>query len=123
MALTTNEALRSWVEEIAARTKPDKIVWIDGSHDQLEALRAEGCSTGELYKLDEVLHPGCYLHRTNVNDVARVEGRTFICCKREEDAGPTNHWMAPEEMYEKLYHLYDGAMKGRTMYVLSLIHI
>ncbi len=118
MDLTDNPSLLGWVDEIAARTKPDQIVWIDGSNEQLEQLRAEGCSTGELFKLNETLHPGCYLHRTTPNDVARVEGRTFICCKEEKDAGPTNHWMAPDKMYEKLYSLYEGAMKGRTMYVI-----
>jgi phosphoenolpyruvate carboxykinase (GTP) len=118
MDLTDNPSLLAWVDEIAARTKPDQIVWIDGSDEQLEQLRAKGCSTGELYKLGEALHSGCYLHRSDPNDVARVEGRTFICCREEKDAGPTNHWMAPHEMYEKLHSLYEGAMKGRTMYVI-----
>ena len=118
MTLTENQSLIDWVNEIAARTKPDQVVWIDGTNEQLETLRTIGCSTGELYKLDETLHPGCFLHRTAQNDVARVEGRTFICCKNEKDAGPTNNWMAPDEMYKKLYALYEGAMKGRTMYVI-----
>jgi phosphoenolpyruvate carboxykinase (GTP) len=118
MTLTENQSLIDWVNGIAARTKPDQVVWIDGTNEQLEELRAIGCSTGELYKLDETLHPGCYLHRTAQNDVARVEDRTFICCKNEKDAGPTNNWMDPDQMYEKLYALYEGAMKGRTMYVI-----
>ncbi len=118
MALTTNKAVLDWIDEKAALTQPDRIVWIDGSEAQLEELRAEACSTGELEKLNEEKLPGCYLHRTAENDVARVEDRTFICCERKEDAGPTNNWMAPAEMYAKLNKLYDGAMKGRTMYVI-----
>ncbi len=116
--LTKNTVVLDWINEMAAMTQPDRIVWIDGSEEQLEALRAEGCSTGELYKLNEEKLPGCYLHRTAPNDVARVEGRTFICCRRQEDAGPTNNWMAPDAMYAKLKKLYTGAMKGRTMYVI-----
>ena len=80
--------------------------------------QAEACSTGEMIKLNEEKLPGCYLHRSAVNDVARVEGRTFICTRKEEDAGPTNNWMDPKEAYEKLGKLFDGAMKGRTMYVI-----
>ncbi len=99
---TKNTVVLDWINEMAAMTQPDRIVWIDGSEEQLEALRAEGCSTGELYKLNEEKLPGCYLHRTAQNDVARVEDRTFICCRRKEDAGPTNNWMAPDEMYTKL---------------------
>lgn len=118
MDLTRNRAVLDWVAEMAAMTQPDQIVWIDGSEAQLEALRAQGCSTGEMIKLSKEKLPGCYLHRTAVNDVARVEDRTFICCARQEDAGPTNHWMAPAEMYAKLKALYRGCMKGRTMYVL-----
>ena len=118
MSLTNNKAVLTWIDEMAARTRPDQIVWIDGSEEQLEALRAEACSTGELHKLDQEKLPGCYLHRTAVNDVARVEDRTFICCRRKEDAGPTNNWMDPQEMYAKLYKLYDGSMTGRTMYVI-----
>lgn len=118
MALTTNKAVLNWINEMAAKTRPDSIVWIDGSSEQIEALRAEACSTGELYKLNQEKLPHCYLHRTAVNDVARVEDRTFICCHKKEDAGPTNNWMNPQEMYTKLYQLYDGAMQGRTMYVI-----
>ncbi|MCI2106238.1 MAG: phosphoenolpyruvate carboxykinase (GTP) [Intestinimonas sp.] len=103
---------------MATMTQPDQMVWIDGSEAQLEAIRAQGCSTGEMIKLSEEQLPGCYLHRTAPNDVARVEDRTFICCSREEDAGPTNHWVAPAEMYARLKALYRGCMKGRTMYIL-----
>ena len=118
MAPTTNRFVLDWIDEMAQRTKPDEIVWITGEQEQLEQLRAQACSTGEMEKLSEEKLPGCYLHRTAVNDVARVEDRTFICCRRQEDAGPTNNWMDPQEMYDKLYKLYDGSMKGRTMYVI-----
>ncbi len=116
--MTNNKYVLNWIEEMAAITKPDKIVWIDGTEEQAEALRAEACSTGELTKLNEELLPNCYLHRTAVNDVARVEGRTYICTPTKEEAGNINNWMDPEEMYAKLYKLYTGAMQGRTMYVI-----
>ncbi len=118
MALTTNKYVLDWIAEMSAMTQPDKIVWIDGSQEQLEELRHEAMATGEFIKLDENKLPGCYLHRSAINDVARVEDRTFICCKNKEDAGPTNNWMDPQEMYAKLKALYNGAMKGRTMYVI-----
>ena len=115
---TTNKAVLSWIDEMAAMTKPDKIVWIDGSEEQLEELRQEAYKTGELIKLNEKELPGCVYHRSAINDVARVEGRTFICCEKKEDAGPTNNWMDPTEMYAKLRGIFDGSMKGRTMYVI-----
>ena len=87
MALTTNKSILSWIDEKAELVKPDSIVWIDGSDEQRDVLRAEACSTGEMIKLNEEKCPGCYLHRTAVNDVARVEGRTFICTRKKEDAG------------------------------------
>ena len=101
-----------------ALVNPDQVVWIDGSEEQLGALRAEACSTGEMIKLNEEKLPGCYLHRTAVNDVARVEGRTFICAKTKEEAGPTNNWMDPQEAYKMLYDIARGSYKGRTMYVI-----
>ena len=116
--MTQNKYVLSWIDEIAAMTQPDKIVWIDGTEEQANALRAEACSTGEMIKLNEELLPGCYLHRTAVNDVARVEGRTFICTSKKEDAGNINNWMDPKECYEKLSKLYKGSMKGKTMYVI-----
>ncbi len=118
MALTTNKFVLDWIDEMAAMTKPDKIVWIDGSQAQIDALRDEACSTGEMIKLNQELLPDCYLHRTAVNDVARVEGRTFICTSKKEDAGNINNWMDPKECYAKLTKLYTGSMKGRTMYVI-----
>ena len=116
--MTTNKHVLSWIDEMAAMTQPDKIVWIDGTEEQAEALRAEACSTGEMIKLNQEKLPNCYLHRTAVNDVARVEGRTYICTPTKEEAGNVNNWMEPGEMYAKLNKLYTGAMKGRTMYVI-----
>lgn len=118
MALTSNKYILNWIDDMAAMTKPDKIVWIDGSEEQAEALRAEACSTGEMVKLNEKLLPNCYLHRTAVNDVARVEGRTFICTKTKEGAGNINNWLEPQECYAKLTKLFTGSMTGRTMYVI-----
>lgn len=118
MALTSNKYILNWIDDMAAMTKPDKIVWIDGSEEQAEALRAEACSTGEMVKLNEKLLPNCYLHRTAVNDVARVEGRTFICTKTKEGAGNINNWLEPQECYAKLTKLFTGSMNGRTMYVI-----
>ena len=116
--LTKNPNVNKWVDEMIALTKPDKVVWLDGSEEQLDALRAEACATGEMIKLNEEKLPGCLYHRTLPNDVARVEDRTFICTSKKEDAGPTNNWCDPKEMYAKLTPMYDGVMKGRTMYVI-----
>lgn len=116
--MTNNKFVLSWIDEMAAMCKPDRIVWIDGSEEQAEALRAEACATGELIKLNQELLPGCYLHRTAINDVARVEDRTFICTPTKEEAGNINNWVAPDEMYAKLKKLYNGSMKGKTMYVI-----
>ncbi len=118
MALTTNTHVLEWISDMAALTQPESIVWIDGSEAQLDKLRAEAMETGELIRLNEEKLPGCVLHRSDPNDVARVESRTFICCEKEEDAGPTNNWMAPDEMYAKLREIYAGCMAGRTMYVI-----
>ena len=116
--MTNNKTVLAWLDEMAAMCTPDEIVWIDGSEEQLEALRAEAVSTGEMIKLNQEKLPGCYYHRTAENDVARVEDRTFICTPTKEEAGPINNWMAPDEMYAKLKALYNGSMKGRTMYVI-----
>ena len=96
MALTANKHVLDWIDQMAAMTKPDSIVWIDGSEAQLAGLRRLAVDTGVLTQLNQEKLPGCYLHRTDPNDVARVEDRTFICCRSEEDAGPTNHWMDPK---------------------------
>ena len=116
--MTNNKHVISWIDEMAAMTCPDKIVWIDGSEAQAEELRKEACSTGEMIKLNEELLPNCYLHRTAVNDVARVEGRTFICTPTKEEAGNINNWVEPSEMYGRLKKLFTGSMKGKTMYVI-----
>ena len=116
--MTNNKSVLSWIEEKKELVNPDKVVWIDGSEEQLEALRAEACQSGEMIKLNQEKLPGCYLHRTAVNDVARVEDRTFICAEKEEDAGPTNNWMEPAKAYKMLYDIARGSYQGRTMYVI-----
>ena len=122
-SLTKNPNVNKWVEEMVALTKPDSVVWIDGSKEQLDKLTDEVCALPEgnrdkMYRLNQDKLPGCLYHRTLPNDVARVEDRTFICTPTKEEAGPTNNWCDPKEMYEKLSKLYDGVMKGRTMYVI-----
>lgn len=116
--LTNNKNVLTWVDEMVALCKPDKVVWIDGSDAQLDELRKQSVESGELIALNSEKLPGCYLHNTAVNDVARVEHRTFICSKNKEDAGPTNNWEDPAVMYDKLGKMFDGVMKGRTMYVI-----
>ncbi len=117
-APTNNKSVLEWLEDKLALVNPDKVVWIDGSDEQIEALRAEACATGEMIKLNQELLPDCYLHRTAVNDVARVEGRTFICASTKEEAGPTNNWMDPAEAYEMLYGIAKDSYKGRTAYII-----
>ena len=119
--MTSNKTVLDWVDECIALCKPDKVMWIDGSEEQLEGLRQEALSTGELIGLNEEKHPGCYLHRSDPDDVARVEHRTFICTRNEVDAGPNNNWIEKGEAYETLRPLYDGCMKGRTMYVVPFL--
>ena len=116
--MTKNPNVLKWIEEMKALVKPDAVVWIDGSEEQLESLRAEAEKTGELHKLNDEKLPNCYLHHTDPKDVARVEQRTFICSRRKEDAGPTNNWWDPQEAYATLSKLFEGAMKGRTMYII-----
>ncbi len=118
MALTTNKHVLDWVQRCADLCKPDEVVWLTGDEAELEALRKEAVADGTLIKLNEEKLPGCYYHHSNPNDVARVEGRTFICCRNEADAGPTNNWMAPDEMKAKLRDIYKGSMIGRKMYVV-----
>ncbi len=116
--MTNNATILKWIDEMKTLLTPDNVVWIDGSEEQLEALREEAVSTGELIKLNQEKLPGCYLHRTEPGDVARVEGRTFICTAERETAGPTNNWCDPTEMYEKLYNIARGTYAGRTMYII-----
>lgn len=118
MALTTNRYVTEWIDRCTARTRPERVVWIDGSKAQLDAIREEGIRTGELIRLNQERIPGCVYHRSVPNDVARVESRTYICCKNQEDAGPTNNWMEPGQMKQLLQGIFDGCMQGRTMYVI-----
>ena len=115
---TNNKYILSWIEEMADMCRPDAIVWIDGTEKQAEQLRDKACASGEIIKLNQEKLPNCYLHRTAINDVARVEGRTFICTKSKEDAGNINNWMDPDECRSRLSKLYNGSMKGQTMYVI-----
>ena len=116
--MTNNKTVLKWLDEVKELVSPDKVVWIDGSEEQLEGIRKEAVESGEMIKLNEEKLPGCYLHRTRPNDVARVEDRTFICSKTKENAGPTNNWCDPQEMYKKLYDIARGSYKGRTMYII-----
>ncbi|MBQ3866891.1 MAG: phosphoenolpyruvate carboxykinase (GTP) [Clostridia bacterium] len=116
--MTNNQTVLKWIEEVKALVRPDRVMWITGEEDQLEALRKEAVATGEMIKLNEEKLPGCYLHRTKPNDVARVEDRTFICSRKKENAGPTNNWCDPQEMYKKLYDIARGTYQGRTMYII-----
>ncbi|MDB6121363.1 MAG: pckG [Pedosphaera sp.] len=118
---TNNATLVAWVEEQAKLCQPDRIFWCDGSEAEKEFLTAEAVKQGILIKLNQEKLPGCYYHRSNPNDVARVEQYTYICTETEEQAGPTNNWAAPKEMYQKLHELARGGMRGRTMYVIAYL--
>ncbi len=115
---TTSDALATWVDEVAALTKPDKIVWCEGGDAEFDTLVDQMLETGTLLKLNEETNPNCYLHRSDPSDVARVEHLTFVCTKDQEDAGPNNNWMHPNEAHSKVDALFDGCMQGRTMYVI-----
>ena len=116
--MTNNAQVLKFVNDSIALCEPSNVVWITGDEAQYEELRQEALSTGEFIKLNQEKLPGCYLHRSATNDVARVEGRTFICCDNKEDAGPINNWMDPKEAYEKVGAIFKGSMKGKTMYVI-----
>lgn len=119
--MTENKALLLWIEEMTALVTPDKTVWVDGSEEQINALKEEAVASGLMERLNEEKLPGCLLHRTNPNDVARVEARTFICTTKKEMVGPTNNWVEKDEMYARLRPIVKGGMKGRTMYVVPYI--
>jgi len=113
-----HKKLHSWVKECAKLCKPDKVVWIDGSEEMRKNLEKQAIATGEVIKLNNKKLPGCLLHRTALNDVARTENLTFICTPTRKEAGPTNNWMPPKEAYKKAGEIFAGSMKGRTMYVI-----
>ena len=117
----TNNAVLEWVQEIAKLCKPDKLFWCDGSEEEKQELIQEATRMGDLEALNQEKLPGCYLHRSNPNDVARTEELTFICTRNKEDVGPTNNWMDPQEAYRKLGVIFDGSMKGQTMYIVPFI--
>ena len=120
-AKTTHAGVLAWVEEMKELCQPEAIYWCDGSEEEKERLARQAVDAGILVKLNQEKLPGCYYHRSNPNDVARVEECTFICTRTPEAAGPSNNWKAPAEMYEKLYGMCNGAMKGRTMYVVPFL--
>lgn len=116
-----NEALQRWVEEMVRLTQPEQVVWLDGSDEEYRRLVKEAVKTGQLIPLNEEKNPGSYLHRSHPSDVARTEQCTFICTPTREEAGPTNHWMAPEEARARLEKLFTGVMRGRTLYVIPYL--
>ncbi|MDB6066635.1 MAG: pckG [Pedosphaera sp.] len=118
---TSNKALVAWVEEKTKLCEPEQVFWCDGSEGEKEFLTAEAVAKGILVKLDQKKLPGCYYHRSNPNDVARVEQCTYICTETQQGAGPTNNWAEPKEMYQKLQGLCRGAMRGRTLYVVPYL--
>ena len=116
--MTTNQALKNWIDEVAGLTRPDSIHWCNGSKEEFDAMAKVLESEGGFFKLNPETHPNCWLHRSDPTDVARVEHLTFVCTSNEDDAGPNNNWMTPGEARAKMRGLYDGCMKGRTMYVI-----
>src|SRR5436853_4634954 len=116
--LSSNVHLLNWVEKMANLTKPAAIHWVDGSAEEDETLKAQMVTSGTFIKLNEKLWPGCYYARSDASDVARVEDRTFICSLSKDGAGPTNNWEEPFQMRRRLKELFDGSMRGRTMFLL-----
>src|SRR6266581_1928366 len=115
---TNNKALIAWVDEMTKLCQPEKVYWCDGSDHEYQALCDLMVKSGTLIKLNETKRPGCYLARSHPSDVARVEDRTFICSRTQQEAGPTNNWTDPAEMKQKLLGMFQGCMQGRTMYIV-----
>ncbi len=111
-------ALQSWVDQVASHTQPDSIRWCSGSEEEYQELVDLMLADGTLLKLNEKTYPNCYLHRSDPNDVARVEHLTFVCTESQEDAGQNNNWMKPADAHAKMDELFAGCMRGRTMYVI-----
>ncbi|MFO1499474.1 MAG: phosphoenolpyruvate carboxykinase (GTP) [Verrucomicrobiota bacterium] len=118
---TDNAAVVAWVEEMGKLCQPDRVFWCNGSDAEREALTRASVQDGTLIELNQTKLPGCYYHRSDPNDVARVEQCTYICTDSKEEAGPTNNWAPPKEMYQKVYGLFRGSMRGRTMYVIPYL--
>jgi phosphoenolpyruvate carboxykinase (GTP) len=116
-----NHDLEKWVDACVKQSRPDHVVWCDGSEAEVSRVIDEALSEGTFVRMNERTHPNCLYHRSNPTDVARTEHLTFICSEVKEDAGPTNNWMAPAEAKDKVSPLYDGCMKGRTMYVMPYV--
>jgi phosphoenolpyruvate carboxykinase (GTP) len=119
--MTMNPSARRWVEDVAKMCRPADVVWCDGSEAERERLGEAAVRAGDLIPLNQRALPGCYLHRSAVNDVARTEHLTFICSREKDEAGPTNNWMAPAEAYDRLSKIFAGCMQGRTMYVIPFL--
>jgi phosphoenolpyruvate carboxykinase (GTP) len=117
----SNASIQQWVKEVAALCQPDDVFWCDGSEEEKERLIRVAVECGDLIPLNQQALPGCYLHRSALNDVARTENLTFVCTEDKDDAGPNNNWMAPAESYDKLGKIFRGAMRGRTMYVIPFL--
>src|SRR5512143_516582 len=117
----SNAHVVKWVQEMAAMCQPEDIVWCDGSEAEKEKLTRVAVETGDLMPLNQQALPGCYLHRSALNDVARTENLTFVCTEEKEDAGPNNNWMPPGESYDRLAKIFSGSMRGRTLYVIPFL--
>src|SRR5437763_12536311 len=116
-----NAAIGKWVDDVAAMTRPDRILICDGSDAEKDALISEAVKTGELIELNQQKMPGCYLHRSAPHDVARTEHLTYICTAEKDDSGPNNNWMPPADAIARLTPLFTRSMKGRTMYVVPFL--
>jgi len=110
--------VQHWIAQVTARTRPERVHWCDGSETEYRTLIERMLGSGELLRLNPATYPGCYLHRSHPADVARVEHLTYVCTAQQQDAGPNNNWMAPAEARHRLDALFDGCMRGRTLYVI-----